>query len=150
MSRSITCRRRNPTSALTRGHLALPVNIQRSQRCHCGTHASFPSDMQLQSQRSVRTRGALNGLCHPCDTSTAAARMSRSAARGWEQSRYLSSHSCETSETLLCHEFPRTGRVLGGMTRKGTTNAVVRLRRVCAKRVSPLSLVWYCYGFTTG
>jgi hypothetical protein len=108
----ISHRRRNPTSTLTPGYLALCVNIQRSERCYCTLMRHFPANAAATTKKSVRNHNAPNDLCTHADTSMGAARMSRSTARGWDKSRYLSSRSCETSETLMCHEFPRTGRVL--------------------------------------
>ena len=105
---------RHPTSALTLKCLALHMNVQRSQRCrYCGLMHHFPANAAaITKMKRAQSQSAQRSL-HPCDTSMAAARMSRSSARGWDESRYLPSRSCETSETLMCHEFPRTGRVLG-------------------------------------
>jgi hypothetical protein len=105
---------RHPTSALTLNCLALHMNVKRSQRCYCRVMHHFPANAAtITRKKRAQSRCSQRSL-HPCDTSMAAAKMSRgSTARGWDESRYLPSRSCETSETLLCHEFPRTGRVLG-------------------------------------
>ena len=62
--RSIVAGSRMPTSALTPGYLALPVNIKRSQRCYyCGhMHNLPPNAAAITRKKRAQSRSSQRSL----------------------------------------------------------------------------------------
>jgi hypothetical protein len=147
--RSTVAGRRMPTSALTPGYLALPVNIQRSQRYYyCGHMDNLPPKCSCNHTKEACAVAELSTIAATHAARVRPPRGCQDAQReaGTKVAIYLRTvvkparPYCATSSHALaaCLGYDEVGY-----------NEWGRLAPACL-RSSPLLLVCCCYGFTAG